>query len=319
MIGQLLVFVLGIGLLVGGAWLLIGGGSRVAVVLGMPSVVVGLTVVAFGTSAPELFVSVAGAWRGNTGLVLGNVIGSNVANLGLILAAAALIRPVVVERGLVRRELRLLLAVTVLFTILVWDGELGRSDAAVLVVIFVGFMIWTLKWSGRVSPLTPSLTPVSVEAGHRLRAILLGGAMALGGVLGLGVGGHLIVTSALDLASRIGASETLIGLTLVAVGTSLPELATTIVAAVRREDDLALGNIVGSNLFNLLAVAGPVGLYRPLRDMEGNIPSQMIAMVLLTILVLVMIVLGKSGLGRRQGAVLLAAYVVIMVVWTVGA
>ncbi|MCP4571635.1 MAG: calcium/sodium antiporter [bacterium] len=314
MIVSILVFLLGVGLLVGGAWLLIGGGTRVAAILGVPSVVIGLTVVAFGTSAPELFVSAVGAWKGSTALVLGNVIGSNVANLGIILATAALIRPVIVERGLVRGEFPLLLAVSILFAGLTWDGELSRVDAAVLLVIFVGFMYWTLRDTGRGAP--QEAPAYDAPGGHMVRAIAVGLAMVAGGVLGLAFGGHLIITSALDLALRLGASETLIGLTLVAVGTSLPELATTIVAATRREDDLAVGNIVGSNLFNILAVAGPVGLYRPLREAEGGVAFQLVTMVMLTVLVFVMILVGRGALGRGRGAALLSIYVAIMIVWT---
>ncbi len=318
MILTVLLFILGLGLLVGGAWLLVGGGSRVAAVLGMPSVVVGLTVVAFGTSAPELFVSLMGALKGSTGLVLGNVIGSNVANLGLILALGAMARPVVVERGLVKRELPLLLVVTFLFIALVWDGVLGRWDAALLVVIFAFFMLWTIKGVRPGNAVVPRPEVEVVPAGRKLRSLSLGSVMVLFGIGGLAGGGQVIVTSALDLAGRLGVSETLVGLTIVAVGTSLPELATTIVAALRNEHDLALGNIVGSNLFNILAVAGPVGLLRPLVATEGNVLVQLVSMGLLTVLVYAMIVLGGGGLGRRQGTVLLVIYVAVMVLWTMG-
>jgi len=153
-IWQISTFAAGIGLLVGGAWFLISGGSRVAAVLRVPAVVVGLTVVAFGTSAPELFVSIVGAFKGNTGLVLGNVIGSNVVNLGLILAFAALLRPVIVERGLSRKEVPFLLGATVLFAALAWDGRLGHFDAGLLVVIFFAFLWWTLKNKDRGAVVT---------------------------------------------------------------------------------------------------------------------------------------------------------------------
>ncbi|MCK9995457.1 MAG: calcium/sodium antiporter [Candidatus Krumholzibacteria bacterium] len=324
-IWQIFLFAAGIGLLVGGAWFLIGGGSRIAAVLRVPTVVVGLTVVAFGTSAPELFVSIVGAIKGNTGLVLGNVIGSNVANLGLILALAALLRPVIVERGLSRKEVPFLLVATVLFVGLVWDGRLGHWDAGLLVVFFIAFLWWTLKNRdrGAVVADVPAELP-DVDREHRTRELTRGAGMTILGVGGLALGGHFIVTSALRLAVSMGVSETLIGLTLVAVGTSLPELATTIMAAMRNEDDLALGNIVGSNLFNILAVAGPVGLFRNL-DAEGGRSSgflsfsalqvQMICMLLLTFMVFSMIILGKGKIGRKRGMVLLLTYVVIMVVW----
>jgi cation:H+ antiporter len=325
---QIFLFAVGVGLLVGGAWSLVSGGSRVAAVLRVPTVVVGLTVVAFGTSAPELFVSLMGAFKGSTGLVLGNVIGSNVANLGLILAAAALLRPVIVEKGLPRKELPFLLAATLLFTLLAWDGRLGHLDAGLLVAGFITFMWWTLKHRDRGAVVTdvPAKLP-EIDPGHRMREVTRGTAMTVLGVGGLAAGGHFIVSSALWLAVSMGISETLIGLTLVAVGTSLPELATTVVAALRNEDDLALGNIVGSNLFNILAVAGPVGLFWRL-DAEGNqapltrIPTQptplqlqMICMMALTIMVFSMIILGRGKIARMRGLVLLVTYAMIMFIW----
>ena len=325
-IWQIFTFAAGIGLLVGGAWFLISGGSRVAAVLRVPAVVVGLTVVAFGTSAPELFVSIVGAFKGNTGLVLGNVIGSNVANLGLILALAALLRPVIVERGLSRKEVPFLLGATVLFAALAWDGRLGHFDAGLLVVIFFAFLWWTLKNKDRGAVVTdvPAELP-DVDREHRTRELTRGGGMTILGIGGLAIGGHFIVTSALKLAVSMGVSETLIGLTLVAVGTSLPELATTIMAALRNEDDLALGNIVGSNLFNILAVAGPVGLFWNL-DAEGgqstgilsfsSLQVQMICMVVLTFMVFSMIILGRGKIGRKRGMVLLLTYLAIMYFWT---
>lgn len=328
MFWQICIFAAGIGLLVGGAWMLVGGGSRVAAVLRVPPVVVGLTVVAFGTSAPELFVSLVGAFKGNTGLVLGNVIGSNVANLGLILAVAALLRPVIVERGLSRKEVPLLMGATLLFTVLVWDGTLGHLDAGLLFVGFIGFMWWTLKNLDRgVKVTTVAVELPAIDPAHKLREVTRGSALVFLGIAGLAGGGHFIVSSALVLAVSMGISETLIGLTLVAVGTSLPELATTIVAALRDEDDLALGNIVGSNLFNILAVAGPVGMFWKLEAEGGQAPItslfmqptplqvQMICMVLLTIMVFSMIILGRGTIGRKRGLSLLLTYVLIMFLW----
>lgn len=328
MIWQVLIFLGGLGLLVGGAWILVTGGTRVAAVLRVPTVVVGLTVVAFGTSAPELFVSLVGALKGNTGLVLGNVIGSNVANLGLILALAAILRPVIVEKGLSRKEVPLLLGATILFAALAWDGRLGRLDAGLLVAGFAIFMGWTLsnRDRGIVVVGAPKKLP-DIDPDHRAREVLRGGVQIVLGVVGLAGGGHFIVSSALKLAVSFGISETMIGLTLVAVGTSLPELATTVVAALRNEDDLALGNIVGSNLFNILAVAGPVGLVREL-DAESGLPlvsgislqltqlqMQMISMLVLTIMVFSMIILGRGKIGRGRGLVLLATYALIMFTW----
>ncbi len=316
------IFALGIGFLVFGAWLLVGGGSRIAAVLGVPPVVVGLTVVAFGTSAPELFVSLVAALRGSTGLVLGNVIGSNVANLGLILASAAILRPVIVEKGLPRREVPLLLGATALFTLLVWDGELNRWDSLLLVAGFIAFMVMTLRGGHRqaqdsLDSDSPAGNHPGTESDHKLRRLFGGLGLVVLGILGLAGGGQLIVGSALDLASRLGVSETLIGLTLVAVGTSLPELATTIMAAWKDQDDMALGNIIGSNLFNILAVAGPVGLIQPLIQEGGQGGIQLLSMCLLTLLVFVMIVLRGGRIGRSRGWLLLVVYVAIMITWMI--
>lgn len=319
MILEIGIFLLGIAFLILGAWLLVGGGSRVAAVLGVPPVVVGLTVVAFGTSAPELFVSLAGALRGNTGLVLGNVIGSNVANIGLILALAAIVRPVIVEKGLTRLtgEVPLLLAATALFTGLAWDGVLGRWDSLVLVIGFFVFLGIALK-GGRGEVIAgPAAGLEPVPSGRKLPEVSKGLGLVVAGVAGLAGGGQLIVTSALDLASRMGISETLIGLTLVAVGTSLPELATTIMAAWKNQDDLALGNIIGSNLFNILGVAGPVGLIQPLVQQDGSGSVQLLSMCLLTVLVFVMIVLRGGAIGRGRGWLLLLVYAAVTATWMI--
>lgn len=314
MILQIGIFVAGLVLLIGGAWALVRGGKQVAAVLGVPPVVVGLTVVAFGTSAPELFVSLVGALRGNAGLVLGNVVGSNVANLGLILALAAIVRPVSIESSLIRLrgEVPQMVGATFLLIALVSDGALSRIDAGILVACFGAFMYATFR-SGRVLVDDPGdLTPA--EPGRRLRQTLRGSALVLAGVLGLAGGGQLIVNSALAMAARLGVSETLIGLTLVAVGTSLPELATTIMAGVQRENDLALGNLIGSNLFNILAVAGPVGLVHPLTA-EAELLPQLLSMGGITAVIALLLFSGRGTFGRGRGWMTLVMYVGIMTLW----
>ncbi len=313
-----LLFVAGVAVLVGGAWGLVSGGTRMAGALGVPAVVAGLTVVAFGTSAPELFVSLVGALRGNAGIALGNVIGSNVANLGLILALAALLQPVKVEPAMRRREVPLMLATSVVLAAMIWDGTLGRLDAVVLTAGFVAFIEWTRRGAARgaVQVQAPELPEAR---GHRVRETLVGGALVAVGVVGLAGGGHLIVGSAVTIATGLGASEALVGLTLVAVGTSLPELATTLVAAARKQDDLALGNIVGSNIFNVLAVAGPVGVVHPLTvDADAGRP-QAAAMVGVAVIVFVMVSVLGGDVGRRRGLLLLAVYAGVMTLWLTGA
>lgn len=312
---QVVQFAAGMGLLVGGAYLLVEGGTRVAAVLGVKPVVVGLTVVAFGTSAPEFFVSAIGAWRGNTELVLGNVIGSNVANIGLILALAAILRPVVVEKGLPRREIPLLVAATLVFTFMAADRSLSPWDGAILTAAFVGFMIWTIRSGnrGEVAVATPTTEMLVVDREHRSREGIQGSVQVLLGMAGLGGGGHFIVASATGIALALGISEAVIGLTLVAVGTSLPELATTIMAAWKNQDDMALGNIIGSNLFNMLGVAGPIALFG--LDSREEILSQLVAMCVLTAAVALMIWPRHGSIGRWQGGLLLLLYAVTLYLW----
>ena len=301
---QILHFALGVGLLVGGAFFLVEGGSRVAAVMGVPQVVVGLTVVAFGTSAPEFFVSAIGAFKGNTELVLGNVIGSNVANIGLILALAAILRPVVVEKGLPKREIPLLVAVTLVFTIMAVDKEISFLDGVILSSGFVAFMVWTIRSTNRGCPVAVVTTPVQIQVeGHKTRVLFLGSGQVALGMAGLAGGGHFIVSSATVLALAMGISETVIGLTLVAVGTSLPELATTIMAAWRDQDDMALGNIIGSNLFNMMGVVGPVALFgwnpKYMLTSENEILPQLLSMCALTLVVSLMI--WPQAREHRQG------------------
>lgn len=324
---DILIFALGLGLLIGGAWVLITGGTRVAAVLGLPPVVIGLTVVAFGTSAPELFVSVLGAMKGSTGLVLGNVIGSNVANLGLILGLAALLRPVTLEKVLLRTELPFMLVVSLVFAALAWDGSLSRPEGGILLAGFALFMGWTVlnRDRGAVVPLPPE---VKISPERRGRELTVGSLQVVAGVAALAGGGQLLVDSAVRIALQFGVSETVIGLTLVAVGTSLPELATTIVAAFRRESDMAVGNIIGSNVFNILAVAGPVGLVWPLNVDGPQLPLghlllrptpnqlQLASMGLLTLVVLVLALAGRGRLNRPAGGGLLALYILTMILWT---
>ncbi|NCQ34043.1 calcium/sodium antiporter [bacterium] len=322
------IFLAGLGVLVVGAFALVEGGVKVARVLGIPSVVVGLTVVAFGTSAPEFFVSLVGALGGNTSLVLGNVVGSNVANLGLILALASLLRPVHVERELTRREIPLMGVGTLLFTVLAWNGVISRLDAGLLTVGFAAFMLATLRTKrAYVVPAVPEPIPGQEPVGQRSRVLVTGFSLTLVGIAGLALGGKLITDSAVSLAQTLGVSEAVIGLTMVAVGTSLPELATTVMASVRHEGDLALGNIFGSNIFNLLGVAGPVGLVRPLQADSGrtvipllgvDLPGyqvQLITLVAMTILGMGLAMSRGGRCGRWAGVSLLVAYAAAMAIW----
>ena len=330
----LFLFAAGLAVLILGAWALIEGGVKVARILGIPPVVIGLTVVAFGTSAPEFFVSLVGALRGSTGLVLGNVMGSNVANLGLILAAAGLLNPMRVERQLKRKsgEIPLMGLATLAFVVMMWDGSVGRLDAALLSAGFAYFMLRAFRSrpGAEGSPVVPKVDipePEADIAESRLRPLLAGSLLTLGGIVGLALGGRLITDAAVRMAQALGVSEALVGLTMVAVGTSLPELATTVMAAWRREGDLALGNIFGSNIFNLLGVAGPVGLIHPLHADTAmatvaitgwTLPGyrlQAITLLGITLLAGALALSAGKKFGRAGGSIMLVGYILVMTIW----
>ena len=256
---------LNIGLIIGGfvvlvfgADWLVKGASRLALSLGMTPLVVGLTVVAFGTSAPELAVSVASAWSGQADLAVGNVVGSNIANVLLILGVSAVVAPLVVNQQLVRLDVPIMLGASVLFYVLALDGRISLADGAILsasIVLYVAFLIRQSRREKSNAVLAEY--EGAVESGGNLLTDI---AWMLVGLVALVAGAQLLVEGAVSLARAFGVSELMIGLTVLAIGTSLPELATSVVAALRGERDIAVGNVVGSNIFNLLSVLGLTGL-----------------------------------------------------------
>lgn len=251
--------VLGAALLYFGAEWLVSGSVRLARTLGIRPLVIGLTVVAWGTSAPELVVSGAAALRGSADIALGNVIGSNLANLGLILGLTALIAPPIVDGGLVRREVPVLVGTTFLLPLLLLDGKISRTESLALLVGALLFTIWTVRQSGVVEG--PSEEEIASRAlgevsrgsegignGPQRAPRLPAVALAVAGLVLLVAGGTVFVDGAVGLARAVGISERVVGLTVVAVGTSLPELAASVVAALRGQSSLAIGNVVGSNI-----------------------------------------------------------------------
>ncbi len=302
-------FVIGLLALYAGAEALVRGAVRLSVRMGVSPLVVGLTVVAFGSSAPELLVGVVASLRHQSDVVLGNVVGSNVINIGLILGVSALVRPLRVGLRLMRREAPVMVGASVLVTMLMMDRTLGRIDGVILLGLFVAFLQYVQRESARESR--------EVEAeylqygGHRAApstTTLRDAAMVVFGLAGLVLGAHLLVGSAVYFARLLGVSEILVGLTVVAMGTSLPELATCVVAARRNEPDIALGNAVGSNIFNLLSILGVSSLLRPIPVAAGVLEFDAPAMIFFA-LILVPLALKGKVLGRISGSVLVTAYV----------
>lgn len=260
MLIDIALILLGFALLLFAGDALVKGAVNLAIRLGLPAMIVGLTVVAFGTSAPELLVSVNAVLSGAPGLALGNVVGSNIANILLVLGVPALISAMVVERE-VARDFLTMIAATLLFIVLAFFGPITVPHALVLLAA-LGLMLADNFRRARAHQ-----TDVSVEELEGADPGMPGFKIAiylLVGIVGLPLGAQVLVTGAVSIASTLGVSDALIGLTLVAVGTSLPELATTVMAAVRREAGIAIGNIIGSNVFNLLAIIGITALVGPI-------------------------------------------------------
>ena len=257
----------GLVLLVGGAEILVRGASKLAALFGISPLVIGLTVVAFGTSAPETAVSVQSAFSGKGDLAIGNVIGSNIANVLLILGLTALIAPLIVSRQLIRLDVPLLIAAGILTWVLAANGTLSRLDGAILFAGIIAYTVFMVKSSMRESSedraQQSAESPAEATSAAGGNSWILNLVMVLAGLVLLVGGSHFLVEGATTLARALGLSDLVIGLTVVAVGTSLPELATSILAAVRGERDIAVGNVVGSGLFNLLCVLGLAALVSP--------------------------------------------------------
>ncbi len=263
----MLLFLLGLLLLVAGAELLVRGASRLAALAGISPLVIGLTVVAFGTSAPELAVSLMSAVAGQADLAVGNVVGSNIFNVLFILGLSALITPLVVAQQLVRLDVPLMIGVSVLTLVLALDGRIGRIDGVLLFAGVIGYTAWLIRQSRREQQAVQE--EYAREFGPREELPAPGGGLArqvllvLGGLGMLVLGSRWLVEGAVAMARSFGVSEMVIGLTVIAAGTSLPEVATSVLASLRGERDIAVGNVIGSNLFNLLCVLGLSAVLAP--------------------------------------------------------
>lgn len=295
----------GLVLLYVGAQVLIKGGAALAFRLGLTALVVGLTVIAYGTSSPELVVSVNAALQGNSAISIGNVVGSNICNIALVLAVCALVLPLTTSAQVIRREIPIMIAVSVLLALLAWDRGLGRFDGALLLGVLVAYTWLTIR---RAREETAAAAGQGYDQEFRPAQAGLGRSVVLV-VVGLALlvaGSHAFVTGAVKLAGSWGMSDAVIGLTVVAVGTSLPELATSLVAAIRGHGDVAIGNVVGSNVFNVLGIVGISAVLKPI-DTSG-LSRVDLAMMLLTAVALLPLARTGGRISRREGAGLLVVY-----------
>lgn len=311
MVMAFLALIFGLALLVWSADRFVEGSASVARHFGMPPLLIGMVIVGFGTSAPEMVVSALASINGNSGIALGNAYGSNIANLALILGISALISPIMVHSKVLRKELPILTLVTILSFFLIADLYLTRFDAIILLLVFATLMTWTIHEG--LKRKTDSLAE-EVEATALEKTISIKRAVfwLVVGLVLLVVSSQILVWGAVKIAQIFGVSDMIIGLTVVAVGTSLPELASSVIAARRGEHDIALGNIIGSNLFNTLAVVGIAGTIHPFAVEPETLSRDMVVMGGLTVS---LFIIGygfrgrKGRINRFEGAALLAVYV----------
>ena len=307
MLYSLFLLVCGFVLLAAGAELLVRGSSRLALRLGITPLFVGLTIVAFGTSAPELVVSIEAAMNGSSAIALGNIIGSNIANIGLILGITALISPIRVESELLKRQIPLMIGVSLFLCLLLLDGQIGLIDGIILVLGLAGFIVWSYRGSdSSLEPVASSLSSNLVQVPSSAGQISYYIGFIIGGLALLIAGSNIFVASAITVAQFFGVSEATIGLTVVAVGTSIPEFATSLVAAVRKQSAIALGNIVGSNIFNILGILGVTTFISPISALDFSVID--LAVMVLFAGVLLPFAWSNLTLRRLEGCLLLTGY-----------
>ncbi len=308
MLLDLTTVVIGLALLIWGADRFVAGASSTARNLGVPSLLIGLTIVGFATSAPEILVSVVAALAGRPGLALGNAIGSNIANIALVLGAVAAMRPILITSTILRREMPLLLAVTLLCLSLFLDLELTRIDGLVLLGSLGVVMYWIVRLGfGRRGDPIEAEYEAEIPSDMSLRTSIIWLVVGLAVLL---VGAELLVGGAVQLARALGVSELVIGVTLVAIGTSLPELAVSLLSALKGEQGLAIGNILGSNMFNLLAVIGVAIAIHPAAVDPIVLTLHFFVMVAFTLVLFAMTYnyADVGRIGRVEGIALLIAF-----------
>lgn len=310
MLVAILAVIAGLALLVWSADRFVDGAASTARHFGMPSLLIGMVIVGFGTSAPEMVVSALAAGQGNPGIALGNAFGSNITNIALILGLTAVISPIAVHSKILRKEMPLLMLMTILVIGLLWDLDISRWDAIILLLGFAGFMGWSI-WQGMQKKHDTLAKEVEQEVSQHTMPLKTAIFWLVVGLVILVASSRLLVWGAVEIAQAFGVSDIIIGLTIIAVGTSLPELASSIIAIRKNEHDLALGNVIGSNLFNTLAVVGIAGAIHPLAVEPEVLWRDAMFMGILTLSLFIVGYgfRGEGRINRIEGAILLAAYV----------
>ena len=304
-----ILFVVGFVLLISGANLLVEGSASIAKKLNISSIVIGLTIVAFGTSAPELIVNIFASVQGNTEIAIGNILGSNIVNILLILGISAIIYPLATKENTVWKEIPLSLLAAILVGVMVNDllidggtfSGLTRIDGIVFIAFFIIFLYYTFG----ISKVSGENTDLEIKDMSYMKSSLY----IVGGLLGLVIGGKWIVDGAIKIAEGFNVSQSLIGLTVVAIGTSLPELATSAVAAYKKQSDIAIGNVVGSNIFNIFWILGLSAVINPLPFSKDSVIDIIMTIVASLILFLIMFIGKKHTVERWQGVIMILIYI----------
>ena len=304
-----ILFVVGFVLLISGANLLVEGSASIAKKLNISSIVIGLTIVAFGTSAPELIVNIFASVQGNTEIAIGNILGSNIVNILLILGVSSIIYPLATKENTVWKEIPLSLLAAILVGVMVNDtlidggtfSGLTRIDGIVFIAFFIIFLYYTFG----ISKVSGENTDLEIKEMSYMKSSLY----IVGGLLGLVFGGKWIVDGAIKIAEGFNVSQSLIGLTVVAIGTSLPELATSAVAAYKKQSDIAIGNVVGSNIFNIFWILGLSAVINPLPFSKDSVIDIIMTIVASLILFLIMFIGKKHTVERWQGVIMIIIYI----------
>ncbi len=309
-----LLLIIGLVLLLGGGEALVKGSVAIAWRLGVSRLLIGLTLVGFGTSTPELVASLQGALSGSPGVAIGNVVGSNIANILLILGAAVVILPITTNKSGFGRDGSVLIGASLLMVAVALTGELGRAAGIAFLLALLGYTVFTYLSEKRAHSASATVHEAEADfvegSGMAMFPAVL---LAFGGIAAVVAGASLLVSASIEIARAANMSETVIGLTLVAVGTSLPELVTSVMAAIRRQGDVAFGNVIGSNVFNILGIAGVTAVVKPLQ-----VPPQILAMdiwvMLAASLLLVLFAVTGWRVSRREGLLFLLAYAAYLTV-----
>ena len=308
-----IILIIGFFLLIKGADIFVDGASSIAKKIGIPSVIVGLTIVSLGTSAPELAVSLISSFNGNNGIAVGNVLGSNLFNTLVVLGGTAIVAPLIIKKCTIKRDYVTTLLVTILTCFLIFglvpksENMLSRISGIILLVVCIIYMFILVKAAKKDSVKDEESTSEIKMSKNILLSLI--------GVVGIVFGGNLVVDSATNIAYALGMSEKLVGLTIVAVGTSLPELVTSIVAALKGENDIALGNVLGSNIFNLVLILGASATINPI-TVSGVMVIDFIILISVTLFIGALIFFNKKEekrLGRLEGIILVGMYVAYLV------